>query len=68
MDKYCPDPHTLPTGLTKVQKASYYADAHLIWYYFVAIAVVAAISLLLFKIITERIDRKKEQSLKNSLS
>ncbi|GBD90467.1 dipeptide and tripeptide permease B [bacterium BMS3Abin04] len=68
LDKYCPDPHTLPTGLTKVQKASYYADAHLIWYYFVAIAVVAAISLLLFKIITERIDRKKEQSLKNSLS
>jgi len=68
LDKYCPDPHTLPTGLTKVQKASYYTDAHLIWYYFVAIAVVAAISLLLFKIITERIDRKKEQNLMNSLS
>lgn len=64
LDKYCPDPNTLPAGLTKVQKAAYYADAHLIWYYFVAIAVVAAISLLLFKIVTERIDRKREQSIK----
>ena len=64
LDKYCPDPNTLPAGLTKVQKAAYYTDAHLIWYYFVAIAVVAAISLLLFKIVTERIDRKREQSIK----
>ena len=64
LDKYCPDPNTLPAGLTKVQKDAYYADAHLIWYYFVAIAVIAAISLLLFKIVTERIDRKREQSIK----
>ncbi len=60
LDKYCPDPKTLPPGLTDVQYAAYYSDAHLIWYYFVAIASVAAVALLIFGIITGRMDRKKE--------
>ena len=60
LDAYCPDPKTLPPGLTEVQKASYYADAHVIWYYFVAIAAVAAVALLVFNIVTSRIDKKKE--------
>ena len=63
LDKYCPDPKTLPAGLTEAQRAAYYADAHLIWYYFVVIAILAALALYIFKIITERIDMKKlEQS------
>ncbi|MCB0753576.1 MAG: MFS transporter, partial [Ignavibacteriae bacterium] len=45
LDAYCPDPATLPAGITEVQKAAYYADAHVLWYYFVAIASVAAIAL-----------------------
>ncbi len=60
LDKYCPDPKTLPAGLTEVQKATYYADAHLIWYYFVAVAAVAAVALLIFNIVTSRLDKKAE--------
>ncbi len=60
LDKYCPDPRTLPAGLTEAQRAEYYADAHYIWYYFVAIALVSAIALFIFKIVTERIDSKTE--------
>jgi len=60
LTKYCPDPKTLPAGLTEIQRAAYYADAHYIWYYFVAIGIVSAVSLLTFKIVTERIDKKTE--------
>ncbi len=63
LDKYCPDPKTLPAGLTETQRAAYYADAHLIWYYFVAIAVAAAFALLIFKLVTEHIDKKKLDNL-----
>jgi hypothetical protein len=58
LTKYCPDPNSLPVGITEVQRAAYYADAHYIWYYFVAIGLVSAISLLIFKVVTERMDRK----------
>jgi len=58
LTKYCPDPKTLPIGISDIERASYYANAHYIWYYFVAIGVVSAISLLIFKLVTERIDRK----------
>ena len=60
LDRYCPDPHTLPSGLTEIQKAAYYTDAHLIWYYFVAIAAVAAVALFIFNIVTKRIDERKK--------
>ncbi len=59
LDAYCPNPDTLPLGITEIERATYYADAHVLWYYFVAIATVAAIALLLFKIITQRIDSKR---------
>ncbi|MGK9368146.1 MFS transporter [Melioribacter sp. Ez-97] len=59
LDAYCPDPNTLPAGLSAAEKAIYYQDAHVIWYYFVAIGLVAAIALFAFKIVTERIDAKK---------
>lgn len=59
LDKYCPDPKTLPQGISEIEKASYYANAHYIWYYFLAIGFVAAISLWIFKLITERIDSIK---------
>lgn len=59
LDAYCPDPNTLPAGLSATEKAIYYQDAHVIWYYFVAIGLVAAIALFAFKIVTERIDAKR---------
>ena len=58
LDAYCPDPNSLPAGITEVQKAAYYADAHVLWYYFVAIAAVAAIALYIFRFVTNKIDSK----------
>lgn len=60
LDKYCPDPNTLPAGITEIERATYYAHAHYIWFYFVGIALVSAVALYLFKIVTERIDKKAE--------
>ncbi len=59
LDKYCPDPKTLPSGISEIERASYYANAHVIWYYFLAIGFAAAIALLIFKYVTDRIDIKK---------
>ena len=59
LDAYCPDPNTLPTGINEVQRAAYYADAHILWYYFVVIAAVAAVALFIFRLVTNRIDSKK---------
>ena len=58
LDAYCPDPNSLPAGISEVQKAAYYADAHVLWYYFVAIAAVAAIALYIFRFVTNKIDSK----------
>ena len=62
LDAYCPDPSTLPAGLTETQRAAYYADAHVIWYYFVAIGLVSAIALFIFRYVTNKIDAKKEHT------
>ena len=61
LDAYCPDPKTLPAGLTEVQRAAYYSDAHMIWWYFVAIAAFAAVSLLIFGIVTSKIDKRNAE-------
>lgn len=58
LDTYCPNPDTLPQGISEVERLAYYADAHVLWYYFVVIASVAAIALLIFKLITGKIDRQ----------
>jgi dipeptide/tripeptide permease len=63
LDAYCPDPKTLPAGLTEAERAAYYADAHMIWWYFVAIAAFAAVALLIFAIVTSKIDRRKAEDL-----
>jgi MFS family permease len=63
LDAYCPDPKTLPAGLTEAQRAAYYADAHIIWWYFVAIAAAAAVALLIFGIVTSKIDKRKAEVL-----
>ncbi|MCF8242646.1 MAG: MFS transporter [Melioribacteraceae bacterium] len=60
LDAYCPDPKTLPAGLTDAQFAVYYADAHVIWYYFMAVGFVSAIALFIFRYVTNKIDDAKE--------
>ncbi len=59
LDHYCPDPKLL-VGLSEVEKAARYEHAHYIWYYFVAIGMTAAIALFIFRIITNKIDDRKE--------
>lgn len=59
LEAYCPDPKTLPTGLTEIQRAAYYADAYKIWWYFAAIGLVSALALFIFRYVTKRIDSTK---------
>lgn len=56
LEKYCPDPLTL----TEVEKLTAYDHAHYIWFVFVGIALVSAISLIIYGYVTKRIDAKKE--------
>lgn len=56
LTKYCPDP-ALFESRAAWEAAS--ANAHYIWYYFAAIGLISAISLLIFALITRHIDRKK---------
>lgn len=52
LDKYCPDPKTLPATLSSVERAAYYQNAHHIWYYFIAIGILTALALLVFARVT----------------
>jgi len=58
LEKYCPDPKILPQGLTEIQRAAYYTDAHLIWYYFAAIGLTSAIALIIYKWYYNRKDKQ----------
>ncbi|MBZ0180889.1 MAG: MFS transporter [Melioribacteraceae bacterium] len=59
LDAYCPDPKTLPIGLTEIERAAVYADAHVIWYYFMAVGFVSAVALFIFRYVTNKMDAKK---------
>lgn len=59
LDAYCPDPKTLPVGLTEIERAAVYADAHVIWYYFMAVGFVSAVALFIFRYVTNKMDAKK---------
>lgn len=54
LDAYCPDPKTLPAGISAAEKAAYYANAHNIWFVFLGIGFVSAIALYIFRNITQR--------------
>ena len=56
LTEYCPDPRFL----TAAEKVHAYDKAYMIWYYFAAIGLVSAIALIIFNIVTTRIDKKKE--------
>ena len=64
MDAYCPDPKTLPLGISEIQRAAYYADAYKIWWYFAAIGLVSSIALFIFRYITIKIDSEKQLTQK----
>ena len=58
LEKYCPDPEKLPKGLSQSEIANYYVNAHQIWYYFVAIALISGIALVIYAAICRKIDLK----------
>ncbi len=60
LDAYCPDPSLYGGKTAEWLEAS--SKAHYIWYYFSAIALVSAISLIVYGIVVKRIDSKKSLS------
>jgi len=58
LDKYCPDPAKFATHEEWLAAS---AHAHYIWYYFAAVGLIAALTLVIFSVVTKRIDAKKEQ-------
>jgi dipeptide/tripeptide permease len=56
LSKYCPDPKLFDTHKAWESAA---ANAHYIWYYFAAIALISAISLIIYGKVIERLDLKK---------
>ncbi len=76
LTRFCPDPNTLPpevyaqwqaatsigAGASATPLPEAYAHAHYLWYVYAAVGVVAFAALLIFKFITDRIDRRREQA------
>jgi dipeptide/tripeptide permease len=56
LSKYCPDPKLFDTHKAWESAAS---NAHYIWYYFAAIALTSAISLIIYGKVIKRLDAKK---------
>lgn len=57
LDKYCPDPRLFDT---KEDWAAAASNAHYIWYFFVGIALISAIALIIYGQVVRNIDKKKE--------
>ena len=57
LDKYCPDPRLFSTHEEWAAAAS---NAHYIWFYFVGIAIVSAIALIIYGQVVRKLDKKKE--------
>ena len=61
LDKYCPDPSHFATHEEWLAAS---ANAHHIWYYFAAIAAVAAIALVIYQRVVKRLDEREMQNSK----
>ena len=57
LDKWCPDPETLG-NLTETERAARYAHAHYIWWVFVGIGILGFILLMIYRYITDRLDKR----------
>lgn len=61
LERYCPDPRTLPAGLTQVQRLAYYQGAYKIWYYFIGIGILTTLALWVFSRVTEDRGPRREE-------
>lgn len=68
LDWYCPDPNTLSAKVQEMRLVAIesggplpeaYAHAHYIWYVFAGIGFVALVAMLVFKVVTNAIDRRR---------
>ncbi|MCM2315002.1 MAG: MFS transporter [Thermoanaerobaculia bacterium] len=61
LDAFCPDPKKLEAaGMSAQQIKAAYAHAPYLWYTFVGIGVLAFVALLVFKFVTDRVDRERQ--------
>ncbi|MBT6764754.1 MAG: MFS transporter, partial [Prolixibacteraceae bacterium] len=60
LDRYCPDPRLFASQAEWEIAAS---NAHYIWYFFVGIALISAIALIVYGRVVGRIDSKKQISV-----
>jgi dipeptide/tripeptide permease len=61
LDAFCPDPKKLAAaGLGPEAITAAYAHAPYLWYTFAAVGAVAFLALLVFKVVTDRTDRKMQ--------
>lgn len=72
LETFCPDPNTLAPEIqaqwrnaieTGGQMPEVYANAHYIWYVFSAIGVAAFVAMMVFKYVTDRIDRRTSSAI-----
>ncbi|MDC1105316.1 hypothetical protein OAT16_01330 [Prolixibacteraceae bacterium] len=56
LETFCPD----PALLSETEKLTAYDHAHYIWYVFVGIAAVSAVMLVIYGVITRKLDRQRE--------
>jgi hypothetical protein len=56
LDKYCPEPRLFATHEAWAEAAK---NAHYIWYYFVGIALISAVALIIYGQVVRRIDARK---------
>ena len=59
LDKYCPDPRLFDTHEQWAEAAS---NAHYIWFYFVGIAMISAVALIVYGAVVKRLDKRKRIS------
>jgi MFS family permease len=57
LDKYCPDPRLFSSHEAWADAAK---NAHYIWYYFVGVALISAVALIVYGQVVKRIDGRKQ--------
>jgi hypothetical protein len=60
LDKWCPAPDVVAEMPAEMQ-AHAYDKAHYIWFVFVGIGVAAFLALMVFKVVTDRIDAQRAE-------
>jgi hypothetical protein len=60
LDAFCPDPKKLAAkGMTPEQIQAAFAHAPYLWYTFAGVGALAFLGLILFKVVTDRVDRQR---------